>query len=71
MLPNLRTPGGAELGEMTRFVEAWNEVDCPGGGPSLSWDLLKGLEDSVAELKDQLEVTPTSHPILTHVHYHI
>ena len=35
VLPQLRTLGGAELGEMTRFVQAWNDVDCP-QGPSLS-----------------------------------
>ena len=55
VLPQLRTPGGAELDEMTRFVQAWNDVDCP-DGPSLSWDILKGIEDSVSDLKEQLEV---------------
>ena len=69
VLPNLRMPGGAELGEMTRYVQAWNDVDCP-DGPSLSWDILRGLEESVAELKDQLEVTSNSHLASTHVRYH-
>ena len=50
VLPNLLTPGGAELGEMTRFVKAWNDVDCP-DGPSLTVDFLQGLEESLAELK--------------------
>ena len=40
VLPELRTPGGAELGDLTWFVEAWNDMDCP-EGPSLSWDILK------------------------------
>ena len=62
VLPTLRTPGGAELGEMTRYLQAWNDVDCP-EGPSLSWDILQGLEESVGELKDQQEVTSTSHPL--------
>ena len=53
VLPSLRTPGGTELGEMTRFVQAWNEVDCP-EGPSLSWDILQGLEETFADLKDQI-----------------
>ena len=65
---NLRTPSGADLRDMTRFVKAWNDVDCP-DGPSLSWDILQGLEESVAKLKDQLEVTSTYHPLSTHVHY--
>ena len=50
VLPNLLTPSGAELGEMTRFVKAWNDVDCP-DGPSLTVDFLQGLEESLAELK--------------------
>ena len=41
---------------MTRFVQAWNDAECP-SGPSLSWDILKGIEDSVTDLKEQLEVT--------------
>ena len=55
VLPNLLTPGGAELGDLARFVESWNLVDCPGNS-SLSMDLLKGVEDSVHALQDQLEV---------------
>ena len=55
VLPQLRTPGGAELGDMTRFVQAWNNVDCP-KGPSLTRDILKGIEHSVSELQEQLEV---------------
>ena len=55
VLPNLLTPGGAELGDLGRFVESWNSVDCPGSS-SLSMDILKGLEDSVHSLQDQLEV---------------
>ena len=55
VLPNLLTPGGAELGDLTRFVESWNSVDCPGSS-SLSANLLKGVEDSVHALQDQLEV---------------
>ena len=39
VLPDLRTPGGAELGELARFVESWNAVDCPESS-SLSWDIL-------------------------------
>ena len=69
VLPNLRTPGGTDLGDMTRFVKAWNDVDCP-DGLSLTWDILKGLEDSVTELKDQLEVTSNSYLTSTHVHHH-
>ena len=45
VLPNLLTPGGAELGDLARFVESWNSVDCPGNS-SLSMELLKGVEDS-------------------------
>ena len=67
VLPHLRTPGGAELGDMTRFVQAWNDVDCP-EGPSLSWDILKGIEHSVNELPEQLEVTYSYHLIFI---YHI
>ena len=55
VLPDLRTPGGAELGELTRFVESWNAVDCPESS-SLSWDILKGIEHLVNELQEQLEV---------------
>ena len=55
VLPKLVTPGGAELGDMTRFVQAWNDADCP-DGPSLSGDILKGIEDSVTNLKEQLKV---------------
>ena len=55
VLPKLVTPGGTELGDMTRFVQTWNNADCP-DGPSLSWDILKGIEDSVTDLKEQLEV---------------
>ena len=69
VLPNLLTPGGVELGEMTRIAKAWNDVDCP-NGPSLTWNILQGLEGSVAELKDQLEVISTSCLLSTHVHYH-
>ena len=56
VLPNLRTPGGAELGELARFVESWNAVDCPESS-SLSWEILKGIEHSVNELQEQLEVS--------------
>ena len=59
VLPNLLTPGGAELGDLARFVESWNSVDCPGSS-SLSANLLKGVEDSVHALQDQLEVNPFS-----------
>ena len=55
VLPSLRTPGGADLGDMTRFVKAWNDVDCP-DGLSVTRDIVRGLEESVTELKDQLEV---------------
>ena len=55
VLPNLLTPGGAELGDLTRFVESWNSVDCPGSS-SVSANLLKGVEDSVHALQEQLEV---------------
>ena len=55
VLPNLLTPGGAELGDLARFVESWKSVDFPGSS-SLSMDLLKSLEDSVHSLQDQLEV---------------
>ena len=51
VLPQLRTPGGAELGDMTRFVKAWNNVDCPEGS-SLSRDILKDIEHSVSELQE-------------------
>ena len=60
VLPQLCTPGGAELGDMTRFVQAWNDVDCP-QGPSLSWNILQGIEHSVTELQEQLEVIPLYH----------
>ena len=66
VLPNLLTPGGAELGDLARFVESWNSVDCPGSS-SLSADLLKGVEDSVHALQDQLEVNLSlSHVYPTH-----
>ena len=45
---------------MTRFVQAWNDVDCP-QGPSLSWNILQGIEHSVTELQEQLEVLPLYH----------
>ena len=67
VLPDLRTPGGAELGDLTRFVEAWNDVDCPESS-SLSWDILKGIEHSVNELQKQLEVTHFYHLMFI---YHI
>ena len=60
VLPDLRTPGDAELGKLARFVESWNAVDCPESS-SLSWDILKGIEHSVSELQDQLEVTHSYH----------
>ena len=60
VLPNLRTPGGAELGELARFVESWNAVDCPESS-SLSWEILKGIEHSVNELQEQLEVSHFYH----------
>ena len=56
VLPNLRTPGEAELGELARFVESWNVVDCPKSS-SLSWEILKGIEHSVHSLQEQLEVS--------------
>ena len=56
VLLNLRTPGGAELGELAQFVESWNAVDCPESS-SLSWEILKGIEHSVNELQEQLEVS--------------
>ena len=56
VLPNLRTPGGAELGELAQFVESWNSVDCPESS-SLSWEILKGIEHSVHSLQEQLEVS--------------
>ena len=68
VLPNLVTPGGVELGQMAKFVKAWNEVDCP-DGPSLTVECLKGLEDSLSDLKSHLEVTATPCFLLTHVHY--
>ena len=52
----MRTPGGAELGELARFIESWNAVDCPESS-SLSWDILKNIEHSVNELQEQLEGT--------------
>ena len=55
MLPELVTPGGVELGELAKFVESWNAVDCPESS-SLSWDILKGIEHSVNEVQEQLEV---------------
>ena len=67
VLPELVTPGGAKLGDLTRFVETWNNVDCPGSS-SLSWDILKGIEHSVNELQEQLEVTPLYHLMFI---YHI
>ena len=66
VLPNLLTPGGAKHGDLARFVESWNSVDCPGSS-SLSADLLKGVEDSVHALQDQLEVNLSlSHVYLTY-----
>ena len=56
VLPNLLTPGGAELGELARFAESWNSVDCPESS-SLSWEILKGIEHSVHSLQEQLEVS--------------
>ena len=56
VLPELVTPGGVELGELTKFVESWNAVDYPESS-SLSWDILKGIEHSVHELQEQLEVS--------------
>ena len=59
----------SELGPMAKFVKAWNDVDCP-DGPSLTVDFLQGIEESLAELKGQLEVTATPCFSLTHVHPH-
>ena len=67
VLPDLRTPGGAELGELARFVESWNAVDCPKSS-SLSWNILKGSEHSVNELQEQLEVIHFCHLMFI---YHI
>ena len=67
VLPNLLTPGGAELGDLTRFVESWNSVDIPGSS-SLSMDLLKGVEDSVHALQDQLEVNVFPFSCLSHIY---
>ena len=67
VLPNLLTPGGAELGDLTRFVESWNSVDCPGSS-SLSANLLKGVEDSVHALQDQLEVNFSPFSCLSHIY---
>ena len=60
MLPELVTPGGVELGDLARFVETWNNVDRLGSS-SLSWDILKGIEHSVNELQEQLEVNHFYH----------
>ena len=68
VLPNLLTPGGAELGDLGRFVESWNSVDCPGSS-SLSMDLLKGLKDSVHSLQDQLEVNLFPFSCLSYIPY--
>ena len=60
VLPELVTPGGAELGELAKFVESWNAVDCPENS-SLSWGLLRSIEHSVTELQEQLEVSYFCH----------
>ena len=65
VLPNLVTPGGVELGQMAKFVKAWNDADCP-DGPSLTAKSLQGVEDSLTKLKGQLEVTITSCSLSTH-----
>ena len=67
VLPNLLTLGRAELGELSRFVESWNSVDIPGNS-SLSMDLLKGVEDSVHALQDQLEVNLFPFSCLSHIY---
>ena len=60
VMPELVTPGGVELGELAKFVESWNAVDCPESS-SLSWDILKNIEHSVNELQEQLEVSHLYH----------
>ena len=62
VLPELVTPGSVELGELAKFVESWNAVDCPGSS-SLSWGILRGIEHSVTELQEQLEVSHFYHLI--------
>ena len=52
VLPNLVTPGGAELGQTAKFVKAWNDADCP-DGPSLTVESQQGLEESLTKLKGQ------------------
>ena len=56
VMPELVTPGGVPLGELSKFVESWNAVDCPESA-SLSWGLLRSIEHSVNELQEQLEVS--------------
>ena len=60
VMPELVTPGGVELGELAKFVESWNAVDCPESA-SLSWGLLRSIEHSVNELQEQLEVSHFYH----------
>ena len=60
VLPELVTPGGVELGELAKFVESWNAVDCPESS-SLSWGILRSIEHSVNELQEQLEVSHFHH----------
>ena len=67
VLPNLVTHGGAELGQMAKFGKAWNDADCP-DGPSLTVECMKGVEDSLSDLKCHLEVTITPCSYFTHDH---
>ena len=67
VLPNLITPGGVGLGQMAKYVKAWNDADCP-AGPSLTAESMQGVEDSLSELKGHLEVTITSCSLFTHDH---
>ena len=41
-----------------KFVKAWNDADFP-TGPSQILESLQGMENSFAEIKGRLEVTPT------------
>ena len=58
VLPNLLTPNGKGLGQMAKFVKAWNDADFP-AGPSLTAESLQGMENSFCKLKNRLEVSPT------------
>ena len=58
VFPDLLMPSGEDLDVAAKFAKAWNDADCP-TWPSRVLHSLQSMEDSFAETKCHLEVTPT------------